>query len=89
MGENALIKLIASGETETVEFKETPNAAFYKTISALANTRGGVVLLGVNGKGRVVGVKPSSRFLEDLTNRIVNKLSIYPEVEPWRWETNG
>ena len=27
------------------------------------------------------GVDPSAKFLENLTNRIVNKLSIYPEIE--------
>ena len=32
-------------------------------------------------KGGIVGVKSSTKFLEDLTNRIVNKLSIYPEIE--------
>ena len=81
MNEAGLIKLIASGETETVEFKESPNAAFYKTISALANTKGGIILLGVNKRGGISGVKSSSGLLEDLTNRIVNKLSIYPEIE--------
>ncbi|RLA97748.1 MAG: AAA family ATPase, partial [Deltaproteobacteria bacterium] len=47
----------------------------------MANTKGGTVLLGVNKKGGIVGVKSSTKFLEDLTNRIVNKLCIYPEIE--------
>lgn len=76
-----LKKLLASGETETVEFKESPNEHFYKTISALANTKGGMILLGVNKKGNAIEVDLSSKFLEDMTNRIVNKLSIYPEIE--------
>ena len=81
MRKDELIKLLASGETETVEFKEKSNESFYKTISGLANTKGGTVLLGVNKKGGIVGVKSSTKFLEDLTNRIVNKLCIYPEIE--------
>jgi len=81
MNERELKKLLASGETETVEFKETPNERFYKTLSALANTKGGMILLGVDKKGSITGVEPSSRFLEDMTNRMVNKLSIYPEIE--------
>ena len=81
MKKDELRKLLGSGETETVEFKEKPNDSFYKTISAFANTKGGIVLLGVNKKGEIVGVKFSAKFLEDLTNRIVNKLSIYPEIE--------
>jgi len=81
MNEKELRKLLASEETETLEFKERPNESFYKTISAFANTKDGMILLGVDKKGNVRGVEPSSRFLEDLTNRIVNKISIYPQIE--------
>lgn len=81
MNEKELEKLAASGETETVEFKESPNEHFYKSISAFANTKGGIILLGADKKGNIAGVEPSSRFLEDLTNRIVNKISNYPEIE--------
>jgi len=76
-----LKKLLSSGETETVEFKASPNEVFYKTISAFSNTKGGIILLGVDRKGSITGVEPVSRLLEDLTNRIVNKISIYPEIE--------
>jgi len=41
MNKKQLIKLLNSGETETVEFKKEPNETFYKTISAFANTKGG------------------------------------------------
>jgi len=81
MNENEIIKLIASGETEKVEFKESPSEAFYKTISAFANTEGGTILLGVDKKGNIVGIEPSTKLLEDLTNRIVNKLSLYPGID--------
>jgi len=74
-------KLVASGETERVEFKEEANEHFYKTVSALANTKGGIILLGVDKNGRPRGVESSGKLLEDLTNRIVNKLSVYPEIE--------
>jgi ATP-dependent DNA helicase RecG len=80
MSENKIIKLITSGETERVEFKESLNETVYKTISAFANTKGGTILLGVNNRGGIVGVESSTKFLEDLTNRIVNKLSLYPEI---------
>jgi ATP-dependent DNA helicase RecG len=81
MNEKELEKLLALGETEAIEFKEGPNESFYKTISALSNTKGGIILLGADKTGNITGVDPSSKFLEDLTNRIVNKLSIYPEIE--------
>jgi len=81
MDEKELKKLLAIGETNTVEFKEIPNKAFYKTISAFANTKGGIILLGVDKNSNPVGIELSTRFLEDLTNRIVNKLSLYPDIE--------
>ena len=76
-----LKKLLIFGETAMGEFKASPNEVFYKTISAFSNTKGGIILLGVDRKGSITGVEPVSRFLEDLTNRIVNKISIYPEIE--------
>ncbi|MDI6890684.1 MAG: helix-turn-helix domain-containing protein [Thermodesulfovibrionales bacterium] len=81
MNEKELKKLLASGETETVEFKEIINDSFYKTLSAFANAKGGIIILGADIKGNIKGIEPSSRFLEDLTNRIVNKMSIYPNIE--------
>jgi len=73
-------KLLNSAETETIEFKEKPNEDFFKTIQAFANTKGGSVILGVSSNRKIIGVDLSDRFLEDLTNRIVNKLSIYPDI---------
>jgi len=76
-----LKKIINSGETERVEFKEKLNESLFKTISAFANTQGGKIILGVDKKGNIKGINKSPQFLEDLTNRIVNRLSIYPEIE--------
>jgi len=76
MNKNELRKLLASGETETLEFKQSPNESLYETTSAFSNARGGIILLGVDKKGNITGVDPSSEFLENLTNRIVNKMSI-------------
>lgn len=81
MNEREIAKLVALGETERVEFKQTPNESLYKTVSAFTNTEGGTILLGVNNKGNIAGVETSTKFLEDLTNRIVDKLSLYPEIE--------
>jgi len=81
MTEKELKKFLTLGETETVEFKESLSEGFYKTISAFANTRGGVILLGIDNKNKIKGIDPSTKFLEDLTNSIINKLSIYPEIE--------
>ena len=80
MNEKELRRLLARGETEVLEFKENLNESFYKNISAFANTKGGMIILGADNKGNIKGIDPSNKFLEDLTNRIVNKLSIYPDI---------
>jgi len=81
MNEDGLKALLSAGETDTLEFKEKINEGLFETISAFANTRGGIIILGVNNRGYIVGVEPSDKFLGDLTNRIVNKLSLYPGIE--------
>ncbi len=81
INEEELKKLLERGETETIEFKEVANKGFYKTISAFSNTKGGIILLGIDKNSNIKGAEQSNRFLEDLTNRIVNKLAIYPDIE--------
>ncbi|TET77116.1 MAG: transcriptional regulator, partial [Candidatus Cloacimonadota bacterium] len=44
MNERKLRKLLVSGETETLEFKQSPNKSFYETTSAFSNARGGIIL---------------------------------------------
>lgn len=81
MNEDELKKLISTGESITFEFKEQLTDSFYKSISAFSNTKGGIILLGVDNKGDIVGVESTNEFMENLTNRIIDKLTIYPEIE--------
>ncbi len=54
-----LAEMIARGEGETLEFKQKTTHPYRisRTLSSLANTRGGHVLVGVDDAGRVVGVR--------------------------------
>ncbi len=54
-----LRELIAQGEGETLEFKQrtTHPHRISRTLTSLANTRGGQVLVGVDDRGRVVGIR--------------------------------
>ena len=56
-------KLIREGESLTVEFKSEkrnllPDREIYETVVCLANSRGGVLLLGVEDDGSVTGARP-------------------------------
>ena len=59
-------KLIAEGESETLEFKKSTASLreIGKTISAFSNSRGGTILVGVGPDGQVVG-----QVVEDGTQR--------------------
>jgi len=81
MNIKSLKSLLNAGESETVEFKEEISDSLFKAISALSNKKGGTILLGVNKKGEVTGVSTPARFLENLTNRIVDITSTYPSIE--------
>jgi predicted HTH transcriptional regulator len=58
MAPQKLKELIAKGESTTLEFKRktTTPEKFAKEISALANTKGGWLLVGVDDDGKIVGV---------------------------------
>lgn len=80
-----LLALIALGESETVEFKRSVAEweQVVETVAALANTRGGLVLIGVGPKGEVVGVDVGQVTGERITNRIIGNTDpmIYPSVQ--------
>lgn len=77
--------LIAQGESETVEFKRSVAELeqVVETVAALANTRGGLVLIGVGPKGEIAGVDVGQVTGERIANRITGNTDpvIYPSVQ--------
>ncbi|SDX45514.1 AlbA family DNA-binding domain-containing protein [Hymenobacter psychrophilus] len=63
-----LLELIRQGEGERLEFKQrtTRPTRIARTLASLANTRGGRVLVGVDDKGRVTGVRDVEEELYQL-----------------------
>ncbi|MBX2840465.1 MAG: putative DNA binding domain-containing protein [Flammeovirgaceae bacterium] len=57
---NQLIKIIAKGESQTLDFKRTISHKnkIAKTLVAFANTRGGKLLVGVTDDKHILGVDP-------------------------------
>ena len=76
-----LDQLLNEIETRELEFKEKPNPALFKTLSAFANTNGGVVFVGVSDKKEIIGYRCSNADLKELSDTIVNKLAIHPVIE--------
>lgn len=68
MDHQKLIQLAAAGESTKVEFKRTTGqrTEATKTICAMLNGSGGIVLFGVTDQGAVQGQKISAKTIEDL-----------------------
>lgn len=63
-----LLGLLKDGESTTVEFKESFNAKeFGKAVTALSNTKGGVILLGVKDDGTPIGIT-NGKTLQEVSN---------------------
>lgn len=79
-----IAKIIKSGESETVEFKKSTGEwkEIIETLSAFANTKGGIILVGIDKKKKICGVSVGKGTVEDLTNKILNNTEpkIYPEI---------
>jgi len=77
-------EIIKSGESETLEFKKSLSKwrEIIKTVSAFSNTKGGLIIVGVDDNGKIVGVKVGKGTIEDLTNKILQNTEprIYPEI---------
>ena len=61
--------LVASSESETLEFKETTRTRreAARTVCAMLNQRGGHVLFGVTPDGRALGQQVSDRTMEEVS----------------------
>lgn len=75
-----IVALAAGGESETVEFKETTGQRkeAARTLSAMLNGQGGVVLFGVRPNGNVVGQQVADKTLEDVTAACRDIHPMYP-----------
>lgn len=68
-------------ESRNIEYKESWRDEYLKWICGFANAVGGELYIGVNDKKEVVGVKDSKKLMEDIPNKIVNKLGITCDVD--------
>ena len=68
-------------ETQTVEFKESWQDEYLKTICAFSNTDGGEFYIGVDDNGNVVKLERIKYLLESLPNKILSTLLLTTSVE--------
>jgi len=63
------------------EFKSAWKDGYLRDIAAFANTEGGILCIGVDDGGEVIGVSNPDRLLKSLPDKIQNALGIVPAVD--------
>ena len=76
-------KIIQQGESQTVEFKENFDHETVEIAVALANAKGGTILIGVSDKKQIKGIQVGKATLKDWVNRITQSTEprVIPDVE--------
>jgi len=67
-------------EDQHTEWKETWRDEYLKWVCGFANAEGGVLVIGRNDQGEVVGVPNARKLLDDLPNKIRDVLGIMADV---------
>ncbi len=67
-------------EKQNIEWKVSWRDEYLKWICGFANAQGGILYIGKNDKGEVVGIENAKRLLEDLVNKIVANLGIICDI---------
>jgi ATP-dependent DNA helicase RecG len=67
-------------EQQNIEYKQSWHDDYLKWICGFANAQGGVIFIGKDDNGKVVGVVNYKKLTEDLPNKIRNTMGISAEV---------
>ena len=79
-----IIKLTQIGESNTLEYKRNTNSldSILKSVSAFANTAGGIILVGIDDDGTIIGLSDTGKIQEQLANAISHRIKpqLIPEI---------
>jgi ATP-dependent DNA helicase RecG len=67
-------------EDQVIEWKESWRDEYIKWICGFANAQGGVLVIGKNDDGKVVGIANACKLLEDIPNKVRDILGIIVAV---------
>ena len=70
----------AEVESQHTEWKESWRDDHLRWVCGFANAEGGVLVIGRNDRGVIVGVRDAKKLLEDLPNKVRDLLGILVEV---------
>ena len=67
-------------ESQNIEYKESWRDEYLKWLCGFANAQGGIIYIGIDDAGNVVGVKDAKKLMEDIPNKIQAGLGIVADV---------
>jgi len=67
-------------EQQNIEYKQSWHDDYLKWVCGFANAQGGIIFIGKDDNGKVVGVDGYKKLIEDLPNKIRNTMGISAEV---------
>jgi len=67
-------------EKQNIEYKQSWHDDYLKWVCGFANAQGGVIYIGKDDNGNVVGVDDYKRLMDDIPNKIKNSMGITAEV---------
>ena len=68
-------------ENQNTEFKESWRDEYVRYVSAFCNADGGILYIGINDQGEIIGVEQAEKLIEKLPNFIAQKTGITPIVQ--------
>lgn len=77
-----IIQLSKLPESKTLEFKRDTSSLdnILKCVIAFSNTAGGIILIGVDDDGTIIGIDNPARTQEQLTNAVAHRIK--PQILP-------
>jgi ATP-dependent DNA helicase RecG len=67
-------------EHQNLEYKQSWRDEYLKWICGYANAEGGILVVGKNDKGKVIGLDNAQKLLEDIPNKVRDILGILVDV---------
>lgn len=67
-------------EQQNIEYKSNWHDDYLKWVCGFANAQGGVIFIGKDDYGKVVGIKDYKKLMDDIPNKVRNALGITVEV---------
>lgn len=67
-------------ENQNVEWKESWRDDYLKWICGFANAQGGRIYIGIDDKGKIIGIQNGKKLLEEIPNKIQTNLGFLADV---------